>query len=134
MNFTDRLLQKTDVGTFYGQYTQLRKLPGKSECKGLCPLHEEKTPSFFVNIETGSFKCFGCGAGGGPVQFEAKRLRISDKEACKYLAKEFGLNSGRQKRKPKSRSDPTPDSRNPTPSAPQPPAASRPALRCTGFS
>ncbi|MEE8586813.1 MAG: CHC2 zinc finger domain-containing protein [Acidobacteriota bacterium] len=61
MKFTERLFQKTDVRSFYGRHTDLRELPGKSECKGLCPLHKEKTPSFFVNLESGSFNCFGCG-------------------------------------------------------------------------
>ncbi len=122
MNFTDRLLQKTDVRSFYGHYTKLRKLPGKDECKGLCPLHEEKTPSFFVNIKTGSFKCFGCGEGGGPVQFEAKRLGISTKEAFKQLAEEFGLNSRRRsssKKKSETRNL-EPGARNPD-SDPDPP-------------
>ncbi len=91
MNFTERLFQETDVRSFYGQHTKLRKLPGKPECEGLCPLHEEKTPSFFVNIDSGSFKCFGCGKGGGPVQFEAKRLGISTEEACRRLAQEYGI-------------------------------------------
>ncbi len=132
-SFTERLFQETDVRSFYGQHTELRKLPGKSECRGLCPLHEEKTPSFFVNIESGSFNCFGCGVGGGPIQFEAARLKISTEDACKLLAKEFGLGRRNTKqgarnkkdsgarnpepgtRNPKSRSGPTPDSRSPVP-------------------
>ncbi len=100
MNFTERLFQKTDVRSFYERRTKLRKLRGKPECQGLCPLHEEKTPSFSVNLETGSFYCFGCTAGGGPVQFEAKRLNISDEEACKHLAKEYGLRVSRKEESP----------------------------------
>ncbi len=123
MKFSDRLFQKTDIRTFYGHHTKLRKLPGKSECKGLCPLHEEKTPSFFVNIETGSFHCFGCAQGGGPVQFEAKRLKISDKEACKQLAKEYGL-STRQRSSRKRKSE----TRNPKP-WPRSPSDSRSGFR-----
>ena len=91
MNFTERLFQKTEVRSFYERFTKLRKRPGKDECRGLCPLHEEKTPSFNVNLKTGSFHCFGCTEGGGPVQFEAKRLGISTKEACKQLAQEYRI-------------------------------------------
>ena len=125
-SFTERLFQKTDVHSFYGQHTELRRLPGKSECKGLCPLHEEKTPSFSVNIESGSFNCFGCGVGGGPIQFEAARLKISTEDACKLLAKEFGLGRRNTKQGARNKKDsaarkPEPGTLNPkSPSAPTP--------------
>ena len=50
-----------DVRRFYSEFTKLRKVNGRPELKGLCPLHEETNPSFFVNLDTGAFKCFGCG-------------------------------------------------------------------------
>ena len=61
------ILPRLDAEEFYGSYTKL-KTSGKN-LKGLCPLHQEKTPSFTVSPDTKLFKCFGCDAGGGPVQF-----------------------------------------------------------------
>jgi len=56
-SLTERVLEKIDAQTFYSRYTQLSKASDKGECKGLCPLHQEKTPSFFVNLKTGLFHC-----------------------------------------------------------------------------
>jgi transcriptional regulator with XRE-family HTH domain len=61
------ILPRLDAEEFYGSYTKL-KTSGKN-LKGLCPLHQEKTPSFTVSPDTKLFKCFGCDAGGGPMQF-----------------------------------------------------------------
>jgi hypothetical protein len=61
------ILPRLDAEEFYGSYTKL-KTSGKS-LKGLCPFHDEKTPSFTIDPDTKLFKCFGCDAGGGPVQF-----------------------------------------------------------------
>lgn len=91
---SERLLERIDAGSFYSRYTRLVHLDGKPEAKGLCPLHEEKTPSFFVNLKTGSFKCFGCGAGGGPLQFYAALYRLSIWEASSELRQKFGLGNG----------------------------------------
>ena len=52
-SLTDRLWEKTDVAGFYARYTRLTKVSGKNELKGLCPLHEERHPSFFVNLDSG---------------------------------------------------------------------------------
>jgi len=85
---------------FYSQYAQLSRGTEKGETKALCPLHEEKTPSFFVNLKTGSFKCFGCGAGGGPVEFYAAYHHISRAEAEQELARKYNVaGPGRRKRR-----------------------------------
>ncbi len=58
---------------------------------GLCPFHSEKTPSFTVSPAKNIFKCFGCGQGGGPVQFVMEHENLSFPEAIRYLAKKYGI-------------------------------------------
>lgn len=65
--FVRNFLDDLDIVQIIGQYTELKKR-GR-EYKGLCPFHEEKTPSFTVNREKGLFKCYGCGAPGDVVTF-----------------------------------------------------------------
>jgi hypothetical protein len=61
------ILPRLDAEEFYGNYLKL-KTSGKN-LVGLCPFHDEKSPSFTISPDTKLFKCFGCSAGGGPVQF-----------------------------------------------------------------
>jgi DNA primase len=58
---------------------------------GLCPFHNEKTPSFTVSPAKGIFKCFGCGKGGNSVNFVMEHEHISWVEALKFLAKKYGI-------------------------------------------
>ncbi|MCR5276729.1 MAG: DNA primase, partial [Bacteroidales bacterium] len=58
---------------------------------GLCPFHSEKTPSFHVQREKGFFHCFGCGVGGGVIQFVMRAENLPFPEAVAKLAKEAGL-------------------------------------------
>lgn len=58
---------------------------------GLCPFHNEKTPSFNVNPARNIYKCFGCGKAGGPVQFLIDYQQLSYPDALKYLAKKYSI-------------------------------------------
>jgi len=58
---------------------------------GLCPFHNEKTPSFTVSQAKGIFKCFGCGKGGNAVNFVMEHEHLSYYEALKYLAKKYHI-------------------------------------------
>ena len=58
---------------------------------GLCPFHDDKTPSFFVSPAKNICKCFSCGEGGTPVHFVMKHEQLSYPEALKYLAKKYGI-------------------------------------------
>ncbi len=58
---------------------------------GLCPFHNEKTPSFTVSPAKGIYKCFGCGQAGNPVSFVMEHEQISYPEALKYLARKYGI-------------------------------------------
>ncbi|MDR1369360.1 MAG: DNA primase [Dysgonamonadaceae bacterium] len=58
---------------------------------GLCPFHEDKTPSFYVSPAKNICKCFACGEGGTPVHFVMKHEQLTYYEALKYLAKKYGI-------------------------------------------
>ncbi|MEL6142833.1 MAG: CHC2 zinc finger domain-containing protein, partial [Bacteroidota bacterium] len=58
---------------------------------GLCPFHNEKTPSFNVNPTRNIFKCFGCGQGGDPVKFLMELEQLSFPDAIKWLARKYNI-------------------------------------------
>ena len=58
---------------------------------GLCPFHNEKTPSFTISPSKNIYKCFGCGKGGNPVQFMMDHEQLSFPESIRYLAKKYGI-------------------------------------------
>ncbi|MDR0799905.1 MAG: DNA primase [Dysgonamonadaceae bacterium] len=58
---------------------------------GLCPFHEDKSPSFYVSPAKNICKCFACGEGGTPIHFVMKHENISYAEALKYLAKKYAI-------------------------------------------
>ena len=59
---------------------------------GLCPFHNEKTPSFNIYPENGSFYCFGCGTGGDVITFIRRIENLDYMEAVRFLAQRAGLN------------------------------------------
>jgi len=58
---------------------------------GLCPFHNEKTPSFTVSPSKGIYKCFGCGAGGDALKFVMEHENLTFPEGIRYLAKKYGI-------------------------------------------
>jgi DNA primase len=70
-------------------YVRLRKAGGTY--KGLCPFHQEKTPSFTVSPARGTFKCFGCGEGGDAIAFVEKLDQVDFVGAIEALAQRFGI-------------------------------------------
>jgi len=70
-------------------YTSLRKRG--SNYVGLCPFHQEKTPSFTVSAEKGLYYCFGCGEGGDVVRFLERIENVSFAEAVEQLAERYGI-------------------------------------------
>src|SRR6187397_941591 len=58
---------------------------------GLCPFHNEKTPSFNVSPSRGIFKCFGCGKGGNAVNFIMEHEQFSYPEALRFLARKYNI-------------------------------------------
>ena len=70
-------------------YVRLRKSGGRYV--GLCPFHQEKTPSFSVSPDRGTFKCFGCGEGGDAIAFVEKIEQVDFVGAIESLANRFGV-------------------------------------------
>lgn len=85
----DKLLQTVRIEEVVGDYVRLKK-KGAS-FTGLCPFHNEKTPSFIVTPARGIFKCFGCGEGGDSVGFLMKHDKLSYPEALKTLAAKYRI-------------------------------------------
>ena len=70
-------------------YTSLRKRG--ATYVGLCPFHQEKTPSFSVSADKGLYYCFGCGEGGDVLRFVERTENLSFNEAVEYLAQRYGI-------------------------------------------
>lgn len=85
----DEIVRRCDMVAVIGRYTQLRRQG--SRFVGLCPFHSEKTPSFGVTPERGVFKCFGCGEGGGLLQFVMKAESLNFVETVQKLGAEVGV-------------------------------------------
>jgi len=64
---------------------------GGKDYKGLCPFHNEKTPSFYVNLEKGIYKCFGCGEGGDVFTFVQKTKGVEFIDCVRHLAHKYGV-------------------------------------------
>jgi DNA primase len=78
-----------DIVALVEPYTRLRK--SGARYVGLCPFHQEKTPSFGVTPDRGTFKCFGCGEGGDAITFVEKKENLDFVGAIEWLADRFGI-------------------------------------------
>src|SRR5262245_47389992 len=87
--FLADLKAQTNIVSVIGEVTPLRK--AGVNWKGLCPFHQEKTPSFNVQSDKGIFKCFGCGVGGDVIKFVELQQKVPFPEAVRYLAQRAGL-------------------------------------------
>ncbi|MDR0682740.1 MAG: DNA primase [Dysgonamonadaceae bacterium] len=85
----ERILSAAQILDVVSDYVALRK--SGSGYKGLCPFHEDRTPSFHVSPAKNICKCFSCGEGGTPIHFIMKLEQLSYPEALKYLAKKYGI-------------------------------------------
>lgn len=84
------LKDRNEIGDVISEYINLGKRQGRIR-KGLCPFHNEKTPSFAVYEDTQSFYCFGCGVGGDVIGFVRNIENLDYIEAVKKLAQRAGL-------------------------------------------
>lgn len=87
--YVQEVARRNDIEELIGQYVQLRRR-GRT-LTGLCPFHNEKTPSFTVYPDTQSFYCFGCGAAGDAITFVRKINNLGYVEAVKQLAARAGM-------------------------------------------
>ena len=85
----DRVKAAMEILPVVEEHVRLRKSGGTY--KGLCPFHQERTPSFTVSPARGTFKCFGCGEGGDAITFVEKIENVDFVSAIEHLARRFGV-------------------------------------------
>lgn len=85
----DRIMDAAQIEHVVSDFVTLRKRG--VNLIGLCPFHNEKTPSFTVSPAKGIFKCFGCGKGGNAVHFIMEHEQVNYYEALKFLAKKYNI-------------------------------------------
>ena len=85
----EKIRNRADVVEIISKYVSLKKR-GRNYF-GLCPFHNEKTPSFSVNPEKQIFKCFGCGTGGSSIDFIMEFEKLDFIESVKYLAEQYNI-------------------------------------------
>jgi DNA primase len=91
MDFVEQLKSSIDIVKVVGEYVRLRRVGATGRYLGLCPFHQEKTPSFNVNQGRQFYKCFGCGAGGDALKFVMEVDGLTFPEALKLLAERNGI-------------------------------------------
>ena len=89
-NFIQELTERSDIVDVVGSYVALGKRSGANYF-GLCPFHNERTPSFAVNPSGQFYHCFGCGKGGGVISFIMEIENLSYPDAVAFLAKRAGM-------------------------------------------
>jgi len=94
MSEIDQIKQAISITDLVGKYVELKK--AGINYSGRCPFHNEKTPSFYVSPDRGTFKCFGCGEGGDVFTFLEKIEGMEFKEVLHKLADEAGVVLTRQ--------------------------------------
>jgi DNA primase len=85
----EEIKSRADIADVIGRTVKLKR--SGSRWTGLCPFHNEKTPSFFVNDDTQTYMCFGCGAHGDVIAFYERYYNLSFLEAAERLAGEYGI-------------------------------------------
>lgn len=85
----ERIKDAADIVEVVSEFVTLRK--SGSNYKGLCPFHDEKTPSFYVSPARGTCHCFGCGKGGNPVGFIMEHEQMTYPEALRWLARKYHI-------------------------------------------
>ncbi len=85
----DEIVYRNDIEQVIGSYVTLKR--AGSNMNGLCPFHNEKTPSFTVFPATKSFYCFGCGAGGDVISFIMREENLDYVDALEFLADRAGI-------------------------------------------
>src|SRR5689334_7838473 len=91
MEFVEQLKSSIDIVKVAGEYVRLKRLGATGRYTGLCPFHQEKTPSFSVNQTRQFYKCFGCGVSGDVLKFVMEMDGLTFPETLKQLAERNGI-------------------------------------------
>ncbi len=104
MGFTkdsiERVKDAVDMVELVGARTELRRAGGRMV--GLCPFHDERTPSFSVNVEQKLYHCFGCGEGGDAIGFVQQTEALDFPGAVEFLATRYGVELKREEEDPQA--------------------------------
>src|SRR5215471_20325739 len=90
MDFRDQVKSSVDIVSVIGEYVRLRR-SGAQRYMGLCPFHNEKSPSFTVHVVHQFYKCFSCGVSGDVIKFVMEKEGLTFYEALKSLAERYGI-------------------------------------------
>ena len=85
----DKILETARIEEVVGDFVNLKRRG--TSLIGLCPFHNEKTPSFNVSVSKGIYKCFGCGKGGDSVRFIMDHEKAAYPDALRFLANKYGI-------------------------------------------
>ena len=85
----ERIKDAANIVDVVSEFVTLKK--AGANYKGLCPFHDEKTPSFIVSPARGTCHCFGCGKGGNPISFIMEHEQMTYPEALRWLAKKYNI-------------------------------------------
>jgi DNA primase len=95
----EEIKSRLPIDELVGQYVELKR--SGSSLRGLCPFHQEKTPSFYVHPDRGYFHCFGCGRGGDQFKFIMELEHLEFRDALQRLAERTGVElESKEARKP----------------------------------
>ncbi len=86
---TDKIMEAAQIVDVVSDFVTLKK--AGANYKGLCPFHDDRTPSFMVSPAKNYCKCFACGKGGNPVGFIMEHEQLSYPDALRYLARKYGI-------------------------------------------
>jgi DNA primase len=96
----ERVKQAADIVEVVSAHTDLRRQGAR--WVGLCPFHEERTPSFSVDAQEGLYHCFGCGVGGDTIKFVEEKEGLGFAEAVELLAERYGVELEREREDPEA--------------------------------
>lgn len=85
----DKIMDAANIVDVVGDFVTLKR--AGANYKGLCPFHDDRTPSFMVSPSKNYCKCFACGKGGNPVSFLMEKEQLSYPDALRWLAKKYGI-------------------------------------------
>ena len=96
----ERVKQTADIVEVVSAHTDLRRQGAR--WVGLCPFHEERTPSFSVDPQEKLYHCFGCGVGGDTIKFVEEKEGLTFTDAVELLAERYGVELEREKEDPRA--------------------------------
>src|ERR1700712_4163087 len=97
----ERVKQAADIVEIINAHTDLKRV-GAGRYTGLCPFHDERTPSFSVEPQEKLYHCFGCGVGGDVIKFVEEKEGMGFAEAVELLADRYGVELEREQEDPRA--------------------------------